>query len=53
MRIEGLYLYWLKDLTKFETEGDMRIGPSVNFSCPTLQEFNNGSWRERYPNDLV
>lgn len=53
MRMEGLYLYWLKDQTKFETEGDMRIGPSNNFSCPTLQEFNGGSWRERYPNDLV
>jgi hypothetical protein len=53
MRIEGLYLYWLKDQSRFDTEGDMRIGPSAYYSCPTLQEFTGGNWRERYPNELV
>jgi hypothetical protein len=53
LRIEGLYLYWLKDRSKFENDGNMRIGPSMSYSCPTLQEFKDGSWKERNPNDII
>ncbi len=52
IKIEGLYIYWLKDSNIMDNEGDMRIGPSINFTCPTLQEFRNGIWNERNPNDL-
>jgi hypothetical protein len=52
MRMEGLYLYWLKDQSNLYSEGDLRLGPGLNTEALSLQKFQEGQWQEPTPSKI-
>lgn len=52
LRVEGLYLYWIKEATALENEGNYRFGPSQSLSSLTFQIFQEGKWKEFSPGDI-
>lgn len=53
MRLEGLYLYWLKDSRKLDSEGDLRLGPSLTIEGLSLQKCTSGIWQEYSPGQII
>lgn len=49
MRMDGLYLYWLKDQANLYSEGDLRLGPGMAIEGLTLQKYREGNWEEVLP----
>jgi hypothetical protein len=44
MRIEGLYMYWLKSFDRLDEENNFRIGPNIDTNKLVMQRFENGEW---------
>lgn len=45
MRIDGLYLYWLKSLDTLDQDGNLRIGPNPETNLLAMQHYEFGKWQ--------
>jgi hypothetical protein len=45
MRIDGLYIYWLRDLEQLDQEGNIRMGFNPRTGRFSLQEFTT-DWKD-------
>lgn len=46
IRINGLHIYWLKNLANFEEEGNFRLGITAGSTAFSFQQFQSGIWQD-------
>ncbi len=45
MKIDGLYLYWLKSLDSLDQDGNLRMGPNPETNQLSMQYYELGMWQ--------